>query len=58
MLSDVKNEKNLTKSEKQLKHKKHFFERESRKNATFNTCFKFDKYFLRHFHLRQNPKTL
>ena len=29
MLSDVKNEKNLTKSEKQLKLKKHFYERES-----------------------------
>ena len=31
MLSEMKNEKNLTKSEKQLKRRKHFHERESRK---------------------------
>ena len=32
MLSEMKNEKNLTKSEKQLKRRKHFHERESRKS--------------------------
>ena len=50
MLSDVKNEKNLTKSEKQLKRRKHFYERESKKSTKCSFPFILhEKIFLRHF---------
>ena len=45
MLSDVKNEKNLTKSEKQLKHKKHFYERESKEKCSLVIVLKVTNIF-------------